>query len=83
MSKKLTIDEMLRLACIYAENDRIAWLSSIDKCEGEYYEKERTETLLFIDAVRTYRIKRWGRTKQDARLQSAKTVNILDLLKRI
>lgn len=58
----MKIDEMLRLACIYAEQDRAAYLDAWSGCNDDGAEKIKSECRAFIKKVRAYRLKRWGKT---------------------
>jgi hypothetical protein len=57
MSKKLPVSELLRLACLFAECDREAFLESIANTKDQE-EKEKTKS--FLEQLRRYRKKRWG-----------------------
>lgn len=59
--KKLPTSELLRLACLYAEQDRQAWLDSID-ADDPMWGDMREENQQFLAQLRAYRIKRWGKT---------------------
>lgn len=77
MPKKLTVDEMLRLACCYAERDQEAFLAAMDNCRGRAEDDEiiaRAEE--FIKKVRAYRLKRWGKTRLEALCDDAKPTGI-------
>lgn len=63
--KKLSVSELLRLACIYAEQDRIGLLDAYRGCnspEDVNFKEELTE---LIKQLRDYRIKRWGKSAID------------------
>jgi len=67
----MTTSEMLRLACWYAEMDRLTYLDAISNCRKDpAYEKDYKETEAFIAQLRAYRQKRWGKTKGDSLLES-------------
>lgn len=34
MADRLSVDQLLRLACVYAEQDRESWLVAMDNCRG-------------------------------------------------
>jgi hypothetical protein len=73
MKKKLLIDELLRLACIYAECDRKEYL----RCVGHIDSGEAAETKEFLKQLRAYRLKRWGKTKQVTSTSSRKTIVVI------
>lgn len=72
--KKLSVDELTRLAFVWAEQDR----SSLAQCwpKGSL---ERQEAAEEANQLRQYRLKRWGRTLGDAALESVKSMPILKL----
>ena len=77
--KRYTVDELLRLACIYAERDRLEYIDSVSHCEdGEKEEAER-----FLNELRAYRMKRWGKTKLEAALSQMKPVCVTDLANKL
>jgi RecB family exonuclease len=78
--KKLPVDELLRLACIYAEIDREGYLMAINK-SGAAEEKARTEA--FLKQLREYRWRRWGKTGLECQLEEMKPVNPLEILRRM
>ena len=68
----MTVDEMLRLACIYAERDQCDFLLAIEDAD-ELLEKDTKD---FIKKIRAYRLKRWGKTKMERLLEKAKYVKV-------
>ena len=77
--KKLPIDELLRLACIYAETDREEYQRSI---EGAGMEDEKAKTAAFLKQLREYRLKRWGRTSLEAAMDEMKPVPLSEIASR-
>lgn len=75
---KMAISEMLRLACIYAVQDREGYLHAIEGTDDEL----EAETKQFIKELEAYRLKRWGRTELEAAIADAVPVKATDLLKR-
>lgn len=72
--KRLPVDELTRLAFVWAEQDRSsladAWPAGSPeraKCESQYQQ------------LKAYRTKRWGRTRQEQIFETAKPVNVNDL----
>lgn len=68
MKKCLTVDEMLRLACIYAEQDRESYLEAVKDSDPEWAEEARR----FLEQLRAYRKKRWGKTKIEGFLEGGR-----------
>lgn len=62
----MKIDEMLRLACLYAEQDR---LSLLDAYKNNQDEQVARDAEAFLKKLRKYRIKRWGNTELEANLK--------------
>lgn len=79
-AKKLPIGELLRLACIYAERDQLAYIDAWGDC-GE--DDSVMEAKAFIKQLRKYRIKRWGSTQLERALQQAEMVRVSELLDRL
>lgn len=77
--KKLSVDELLRLACIYAERDQEEYTRAIT---GVGMEEELAETEAFIKQLREYRLKRWGATKLEAAMEAATPVNVQEIAAR-
>ncbi len=64
--KKLRVDELTRLAFIWAEQDRDAMADAWPKGSVE-----RAEALAVLKQLRDYRMKRWGRTRLESILSEA------------
>lgn len=75
----MTEDELLRLACVYAEQDRESLMSAYEHMKSDPEYKAAKE---FAKRVRAYRLKRWGKSKSEATFDGAKGVSIFELLKR-
>lgn len=75
--KKLPIDELLRLACIYAERDQQAFVEAT--CDSPSDAQWYQEAMDFVKQVREYRLKRWGRTASEALTDGVPLVNTLGL----
>ena len=73
----MTVDELTRLAFIWAEQDR----QTLAECwpPGS---KERRQAASEANQLRRYRLKRWGRTKLEVILDGAKPVRVQDLFKK-
>jgi len=69
--------ELLRLACIYAEQDRIGFIDAYG--EDELEAVEATE---FLKQLRAYRKKRWGNTQLESAIKGMKVVLVSDLMKQ-
>ena len=73
--RSLSVDELTRLAFIWAEQDRAAMAEAW--AEGT---PERAEAENQYQQLKAYRTKRWGRTQMEAILEKPmKTVSIFDL----
>jgi hypothetical protein len=64
--KKIPVDELLRLACIYAEETQREFAS----CNGEGT-PEYAEAMEFVGQLHAYRVKRWGKTELEGILEKA------------
>lgn len=73
----MSVNELTRLAFIWAEQDRSAMAQAWPAGS-----KERAEAWAQVKALRAYRLKRWGKTKMETIMESAKPANALDVLKR-
>ncbi len=62
MNKNLPVDELLRLACIYAEQDRESIITAYANMPDD---PEAVKAGEFLKQLRVYRRKRWGRTKHE------------------
>lgn len=69
----MTVSEMLRLACIYAERDQLEFV----RCVKESDPDVAAETLKFVERLRAYRLKRWGKTKLEKAMDKATAVNVM------
>jgi len=63
--KNLSVDELLRRACNYAEQDRVGFLAAMEPCRGGGDDELIAETEQFIKQLRAYRRKRWGKSTSD------------------
>lgn len=79
MAAKLLVDELLRLACIYAERDQFEYLRAISRSGDE---KEIADTKAFIRQLVAYRKKRWGKTKLEEVIESGTPTPITEIAKR-
>ena len=73
---KLTEDELLRLACIYAEQDRRQLVTAYGG-KGPAAKKAK----LLADQLQKYRLKRWGKTQLESLMAKAKEVSVRDVIK--
>lgn len=71
---KRPFDELLRLAFIYAEQDR----QSFSECSKGDDEHGAAAALLAAE-FRAYRQKRWGKTRHEVNLENCTTVSIDEL----
>ncbi len=58
--RKLSENELLRQACIYAEQDRRSLVQAYDGMENDPVAREAAS---FVKQIRAYRLKRWGKTQ--------------------
>jgi hypothetical protein len=63
----MSTDEMLRLACIYAEQDRDAFVDAYGK---DIKQPVVREAIVFLSQLRAYRKKRWGKTKMEGLMET-------------
>lgn len=69
---KLTDDELIRKAFIWAEQDRVSYADCWEKGSLERKEVEAQYVQL-----RAYRMKHWGKTKIESVLENAKPVKVM------
>lgn len=72
----MSVSEMLRLACIYAERDQESYLQAWEHCTDAEAQRIKKETAAFIKKLRAYRLKRWGKTQLEAICERAAPVSI-------
>lgn len=77
--KKLPEDELLRLACIYAESDREALVAAYEHMPRD---PERKRAERFLKQLRAYRLKRWGQTNLEATMEKMRPVSVADVMGR-
>lgn len=68
MKKKLSTSELLRRACLYAEQDR---LGMIDAYGNDDSEEEVRKSKAFLKQLQTYRLRRWGKTQMEVMAEEA------------
>lgn len=78
--KKLSVSELLRLACVYAELDRESWLHAMANCRGPEDAAEVSRIEAFVAQLREYRLRRWGKTRLEAVLEEANAVDVADVI---
>ncbi len=76
---KLKVDELLRLACIYAETDREGYIDAIKNTGNE---DEIKGEKAFLDQLQAYRKKRWGKTQLEALMGDAVRTPISEILSK-
>lgn len=79
MARKIAVGELLRLACVYAENDQRDFLEAIRDTDDQ---EMIARTKQFVDQIRAYRLKRWGRTKLEGQLAGMTPVKISEIVTR-
>ncbi len=75
---RMTDKELIRLAMIYAEQDRESFLEAIAHCKDTEYRKLRSDTESLVRQFKAYRQKHYGESMRD-RLDGAKMVTIAEL----
>jgi len=75
--KKLPVDELLRLACIYAERDQEAYVDATRDCPDDKEFHDLAEA--FVHQIREYRTRRWGRTRLEDCLETMKPASIQEI----
>jgi hypothetical protein len=71
---KLSVDELLRLACVFAEMDREEYLRCV--ANGGPDSPEYVETAEFLKQLRAYRMRRWGKTHVEKAVESGVSVPV-------
>ena len=71
MSGKLSVSELLRLACLYAEQDRRSWLDAMRNCTGVEDADVIQKAETFLAQLQEYRVRRWGKTKLEQAWETA------------
>ena len=80
MAKRLKVDELLRLACIYAEQDREEYL----RCQptnDPHYQDIIAETKAFLKQLHAYRMKRWGPSVFEQMMADCRTMTAEEFCK--
>lgn len=77
-SKKLSVDEMLRLACIYAEQDRESLIAAHSHMQDDPACVRAKE---FLEQLREYRKRRWGKKIARDAFDGAKSVPLSEIVK--
>jgi hypothetical protein len=70
---KLSVNELLRLACLYAERDQEGFIDAMSDLipdkpgqpEDEDNKAAIRDAEAFVKQIRAYRLKRWARTEAD------------------
>jgi len=70
---KYPVAEILRLACLYAEQDRE---SLIDAYGDDLDDPVVLETKNFLRQLRSYRKSRWGQTSFEALVENSKSIDL-------
>jgi len=79
MKKKFTVDELLRIACIRAEQDTEALLDAHSNCPDDPLVATETE---YLKQLKAYRMKRWGRTKLEVTMSEMKSVPVQEIFQQ-
>lgn len=70
-------DELLRLACIYAESDRESFIQCHEHMPNDPACKRAVR---FLSKLRAYRLKRWGKTALESELDEAKAATVQEVI---
>ena len=74
---KLPVSELLRLACIFAEQDREEFLRSYSHIPGD---PEAAEAREYLEQLKAYRLKRWGKTRLEGAIEAGTPKTLLEIL---
>jgi hypothetical protein len=77
----MKLEELLRLACIYAERDQLALLDAHRLCNSPGDKRFKKGIANFIKQLRRYRIKRWGLTALETFIKEADEKTIGEIIK--
>lgn len=78
--KKLPVDELLRLACVYAERDQDSYADATRDCPDD--KEFHDQAVEFVKQIRKYRLRRWGRTRLEQCLETLEPVSIGEIARR-
>ena len=70
----MKVDDLLRLACIYAESDREALVAAYSNMPDDPVAIDARE---FLRELRAYRKKRWGKTKLERIIDQSQETEIM------
>ena len=76
---RLSEDELLRLACIYAEQDRDSFIQAHENMPNDPAAKRARSVLKQLHA---YRMRRWGATPLEKDLERAESVPFPEAIRR-
>jgi beta-mannanase len=73
--KKMPVDELLRLACIHAEQDLYGLVNAwgADSPEGKEYHE-------LWKHIHNYRMKRWGTTALEFTIDNSKSLTLKEIM---
>ncbi len=71
----MSVDELTRLAFVWAEQDRASLADAWPRGS-----KERAAARAEYDKLKAYRTKRWGRTRGDALYENTKSVPLGEII---
>lgn len=76
---KISASELLRLACVYAEQDRESFIVSYSHMPDD---PACQEAMAYLKQLKAYRLKRWGKGVLESELEKAKPVDFREVAKR-
>lgn len=71
MSKRIPIGELLRLACVYAENYQLDFADAVSRSDPSVAKEARE----FVKQLQKYRVGRWGKTTLEKALANGKPMS--------
>ena len=76
---KVSEEELFRLAFLFAEQDRASFVQCYpENSRDPYCVKARR----LVKQLREYRLRRWGKTRFETEMETAKTINVAQAIKR-
>lgn len=79
--KRLSVSELLRLACCYAEQDRESWLQAMSNCTGPEDRDLVKDQEAFLEQLREYRRRRWGESRREKLWGDCKPTGVAEAIR--
>jgi acetyl/propionyl-CoA carboxylase alpha subunit len=77
----MKVSELLRLACIYAEQDRLEFIDAMSSSTSEEDIEIVEQEKQFLKELVQYRKKRWGRSKTEKLFDNTTTKTVPEIVK--